>query len=76
VQGIALNAETIQRHLEQSLMLVTALTPHIGYDKAAKIVQKAFKEDKTLRVAAAESGYLTETEFDALIRPKDMTRPH
>ena len=75
VEGITLNPETIQRYLDQSLMLVTALTPHIGYDKAAKIARKAFEENKTLRAAAAESGYLTEAEFDALVRPEDMTRP-
>ena len=75
VQGVTLNAETIQRHLQNSLMLVTALTPHMGYDKAAKIARKAFEENKTLRAAAIESGYLTEAEFDAFIRPEDMTHP-
>ncbi|HPB67992.1 MAG: class II fumarate hydratase [Candidatus Omnitrophica bacterium] len=75
VKGLSIHAERIQRHVEQSLMLVTALTPHIGYDKAAQIARKAFEEDKTLRAAAAESGYLTEAEFDALIRPEDMTHP-
>jgi len=75
VKGLSIHAERIQRHVEQSLMLVTALTPHIGYDKAAQIARKAFEEDKTLRAAAAESVYLTEVEFDALIRPEDMTHP-
>lgn len=71
--GIEPNRSAIQRHLENSLMLVTALNPHIGYEKAATIAKKAHKEDKTLKEAAVESGYLTAEQFDAWVRPEDMT---
>lgn len=71
--GIEPNRSAIQRHLENSLMLVTALNPHIGYEKAAAIAKKAHKEDKTLKEAAVESGYLTAEQFDAWVRPEDMT---
>lgn len=71
--GLSPNENAIQRHLENSLMLVTALNPHIGYEKAAYIAKKAHKEDKTLREAAIESQYLTAEEFDAWVRPEDMT---
>ncbi|MFA5584486.1 MAG: hypothetical protein WDA09_09750 [Bacteriovoracaceae bacterium] len=53
-------------------MLVTALNPHIGYDKAAQIAKKAYTEDKTLKEAALELGYLTEKEFDEWVRPEKM----
>ncbi len=59
VVGIEPNRPAIQRHLDRSLMLVTALNPIIGYEKAAKIAQKAHKEDKTLKEAAVELGYLS-----------------
>jgi fumarate hydratase class II len=59
--------------LERSLMLVTALTPHIGYDKAAAIAKKAHLEGTTLRLAATELGYVTEAQFDTWVRPADMT---
>lgn len=71
--GIEPNRSAIQRHLENSLMLVTALNPHIGYEKAAAIAKKAHKEDKTLKEAAVESGYLTSEQFDAWVRPEEMT---
>jgi fumarate hydratase class II len=70
--GITANNEIIQRHLENSLMLVTALNPHIGYEKAAKIAKKAHKENKTLREAAVELGYLTSEEFTAWVKPENM----
>jgi fumarate hydratase class II len=70
--GILPNNEIIQRHLENSLMLVTALNPHIGYEKAAKIAKKAHKENKTLREAAVELGYLTSEEFTAWVKPENM----
>ena len=70
--GITANNEIIQRHLENSLMLVTALNPHIGYEKAAKIAKKAHKENKTLREAAVELGYLTSEEFSAWVKPENM----
>lgn len=70
--GIEPNREVIKTHLENSLMLVTALNPHIGYYKAAEIAKKAHKEGKTLRQAAIETGYLTNEQFDQWVRPEDM----
>ncbi|MGD1841532.1 MAG: class II fumarate hydratase [Thermonemataceae bacterium] len=70
--GIMPNHEVIQKHLENSLMLVTALNPHIGYENAAKIAKKAHKENKTLREAALELGLLTNEEFDAWVKPDKM----
>jgi len=72
VVGIEPNLPTINRHLERSLMMVTSLNPVIGYEKAAKIAQKAHKEDKTLKEAAIELGYLTAEEFDRYVRPEAM----
>jgi fumarate hydratase class II len=72
VVGIQPNEAAIQRHLDRSLMMVTALNPIIGYEKAAKIAQKAHKEDKTLKEAALELGYLTAEEFDRHVRPEGM----
>jgi fumarate hydratase class II len=72
VVGIEPNLPAIHRHLERSLMMVTALNPIIGYEKAAKIAQKAHKEDKTLKEAAIELGYLSAEEFDAYVRPEAM----
>jgi fumarate hydratase class II len=71
-QGIAPNNERIEHHLENSLMLVTALNNHIGYDKAAEIAKKAHKEGRTLKDAALELGYVTEEEFDKVVDPKKM----
>ncbi|WP_278625232.1 class II fumarate hydratase [Parabacteroides gordonii] len=64
--------ENIKKHLDDSLMLVTALNPKIGYYKAASIAQKAFRENKTLRQAAVESGYITAEEFDKWVDPLKM----
>lgn len=72
VRGITPVLENIRKHLNDSLMLVTALNPKIGYYKAAEIAQKAHKEGKTLRAAAIESGYLTAEEFDAWVDPSRM----
>lgn len=71
-EGIEPNLPVIQRHLENSLMLVTALNPHIGYENAARIAKKAHKENKTLREAAIELGLLTSEQFDAWVRPEKM----
>src|ERR1035437_4366184 len=71
--GIEPNKEIIKRHLDNSLMLVTALNPHIGYENAAKIAKKAHKENKTLKQAAVESGLVTNEQFDQWVRPEDMT---
>ena len=73
--GIVANRERIAQLLGESLMLVTALNPHIGYDKAAAAAKKAHKEGKTLKSAALELGYLTEAQFDAWVRPEDMLGP-
>jgi fumarate hydratase class II len=73
--GIEPDERRIREHVESSLMLVTSLTPHIGYEKAARIALKAHHEDLTLRQAALALGYVTAEEFDAWVRPEDMTRP-
>ncbi|MCC7302286.1 MAG: class II fumarate hydratase [Bacteroidia bacterium] len=70
--GIAANKDMVKRHMENSLMLVTALNPHIGYENAAKIAKKAHKENKTLREAAIELGLLTNEQFDQWVKPEDM----
>ncbi|MCZ2356376.1 MAG: class II fumarate hydratase [Bacteroidia bacterium] len=70
--GIEPNHDFIAKNLENSLMLVTALNPHIGYYKAAEIAKKAHKEGKTLREAALSLGYLTNEEFDKWVKPEDM----
>lgn len=72
VEGIEPNYSVINRHLENSLMLVTALNPHIGYENAAKIAKKAHKENKTLREVALELGLLTHEKFTEVVDPKKM----
>lgn len=72
-KGIEPNLKRINQHLSNSLMLITALNPHIGYDKAAQIAKKAHAEDKTLREAAVELAYLTADDFDRLVKPNEMT---
>jgi fumarate hydratase class II len=72
VVDIQPNMAAITRNLENSLMLVTALNPHIGYDNAAKIAKKAHMENKTLREAAFELGLLTDEEFTRIVDPKKM----
>lgn len=71
-QGIEPNYGVIRQHLDQSLMLVTALNPHIGYEKASAIALKAHHENITLKESALALGYLSEEEFDAWVRPEDM----
>ena len=73
--GIEPNLPVIRRHLENSLMLVTALNPHIGYENAARIAKKAHKEGKTLKEAAVELGLLTADQFDQWVRPEEMIHP-
>jgi fumarate hydratase class II len=75
VVGIEANREQIQQHLKNSLMLVTALNPHIGYDKAAKVAKKAHTEHKTLRAACVELGFLSGEDFDKFVRPEKMIGP-
>ncbi|TCP30609.1 fumarase class II [Scopulibacillus darangshiensis] len=73
--GIEPDKEKIDAYLHNSLMLVTALNPHIGYENAAKIAKKAHKEGTTLKEAAIATGILTEEQFDEMVRPEDMTGP-
>ena len=75
LRGLQANETVIARHMENSLMLVTALAPHIGYDKSAEIAKKAHAEGLTLKDAATKSGYVTAEQFDAWIKPADMTHP-
>ncbi|CAC7582648.1 Fumarate hydratase class II [Staphylococcus aureus] len=74
--GIEPIEENIDNYLNQSLMLVTALNPHIGYEKAAQIAKKAHKEGLTLKESAIQTGYVTEEQFEAWIKPEDMVDPH
>jgi fumarate hydratase class II len=74
-RGIEPNEKRIKEHLDNSLMLVTALNPHIGYEKAAQISLKAYREDTSLRDAALALGYVTAAEFDEWVRPEDMIHP-
>ena len=75
VIGIEPNLERIEENLKNSLMLVTALNPHIGYDRAAKIAKKAYTDNSTLKKAALESGFLTEAQFDEWVVPTAMIGP-
>ena len=73
--GIEPNLERIEENLNNSLMLVTALNPHIGYENAAKIAKKAYADNSTLKKAALELGLITEQQFDGWVVPVDMTHP-
>lgn len=75
IQGLDADRTMIARHLDQSLMLVTALNPHIGYDKAARIAKKAHAEGWTLKKAALALNLLTADEFDRWVDPATMTGP-
>ena len=75
VEGLSPNEARIRQHLENSLMLVTALNPLIGYDKAAEVAKKAHKEGTTLRESALALGFLTGEQFDEAVRPESMTHP-
>ncbi|MDP2244780.1 class II fumarate hydratase [Pseudomonas sp.] len=72
IAGLQPDAAQMAKHLERGLMLVTALNPHIGYDKAAEIAKKAYQDGSTLREAALQLGYLTAQQFDAWVRPHTM----
>ena len=74
-RGIEPDHEKIREHVGRSLMLVTALAPRIGYDKAAAIAKKAHKEGTTLKEAALSLGYLTAEEFDRDVKPENMVGP-
>ncbi|MGB3559340.1 MAG: lyase family protein, partial [Geitlerinemataceae cyanobacterium] len=73
LKGLQANRSQIQSHVDRSLMLVTALAPHIGYDKAAQVAHLASEKDLTLKEACLELGYVSETEFDRLVDPRQMT---
>jgi fumarate hydratase class II len=75
VEGMEIDRLRIDQNVKNSLMLVTALSPKIGYDKSAEIAHKAHHERLSLREAALKLGYLTATEFDELVRPEQMTHP-
>src|SRR5271155_6022266 len=75
VNGIEINEKQIDQYVKNSLMLVTALTPKIGYDKAAQIAKKAHHENLTLKEATLKLGYLSAEEFDKLVKPEEMTHP-
>ena len=75
IAGIEINHEQIDEHVKGSLMLVTALNPHIGYDKAAQVAKNAHKKKISLRQSAIELGFLTGEEFDRHVKPEEMTHP-
>ncbi|MFZ3230279.1 MAG: class II fumarate hydratase [Pseudobdellovibrio sp.] len=75
IDGMTANTAQIKKHLENSLMLVTALNPHIGYDNAAKIAKTAHKNGTTLKEEAVNLGFLTAEKFDQVVRPENMTSP-
>ncbi|HKR12306.1 MAG TPA: class II fumarate hydratase [Pyrinomonadaceae bacterium] len=75
IEGIEINRKQIDEHVKHSLMLVTALNPHIGYDKAAEVAKNAHKKNISLRQSAIELGYLTGEEFDQKVKPEEMTHP-
>ena len=72
LKGLVVNTERMNQLVEQSLMLVTALNPHIGYDKGAKIAKKAFEDGTTLKTATLALGYVTEAEYDQWVQPEKM----
>jgi fumarate hydratase class II len=75
VDGLEANEEQIKKYLDQSLMVVTALSPHIGYDKAAEIAKHAHHKGSTLKEAALELGHVDEKQYDAIVVPREMTKP-
>ena len=76
MQGIKANKKKIKEHLDNSLMLVTALAPKIGYDNAAKIAKKALKNQTKLKEEAIKSGLINEKEYNLLINPIKMIKPN
>ena len=75
IVGIELNRAQIDNNLQRSLMLVTALNPHIGYDKAAQVAKNAHKKGISLRESAVQLGFLSGEDFDKYVKPKEMTHP-
>src|SRR5262249_51778487 len=76
VEGTKAHLKKINEYVERSLMLVTALSPVIGYDKASKIAHYAMNNDLTLKAAALKLGFVTEAEFDRVVDPKKMVKPY
>jgi len=76
IEGTQPNLKKIKEYVERSLMLVTALAPVIGYDKASKIAHYAMDHDLTLKAAALKLGFVTEAEFDRVVDPAKMVRPY
>jgi len=75
VKGIKPNKKKIQEHLDNSLMLVTALAPHIGYDNAAKIAKTALKNNTTLKFETLKTGLISEKNYNKIVNPKKMIQP-
>jgi fumarate hydratase class II len=75
LNGIELNREQIDKYLQDSLMLVTALNQHVGYDNAAKIAKNAHKKGSSLKESAIELGLLNGEQFDEYVKPEEMTHP-
>ena len=75
VRGLKANINKIKKDLDNSLMLVTALAPKIGYDKAADIAKKALENNTTLKIEVIKSGLMNEKEFDKVVNPKKMIHP-
>ncbi|MDQ6826400.1 MAG: class II fumarate hydratase [Candidatus Eremiobacteraeota bacterium] len=73
IEGLTANEDVIKKYLEESLMVVTALSPHIGYDKAAQIAKKAHKDKSTLKEAAVSLGHVSDADFERFVVPKEMT---
>ena len=76
IEGTQPNLKKIEEYVERSLMLVTALSPLIGYDKASKIAHYAMDNDLTLKAAALKLGFVTEEQFDRVVDPAKMVRPY
>jgi fumarate hydratase class II len=76
VEGTRPNLKQINEYVERSLMLVTALAPVIGYDKASQIAHHAMDHDLTLKAAALQLGFVTEAEFDQVVDPSKMVKPY
>ena len=76
IKGIRANKKRIKEHLDNSLMLVTALTPHIGYDRASKIAKAALKNDTTLKFETLKTGLIKEKDYDKIVDPQKMITPH
>ena len=75
VEGVEADEERCRRWLEESLCLATALVPYIGHEKAGELSRAAREEGKTIREAAVEKGYFTAEEIDAILQPRELTRP-